>query len=353
MERKLKRTAAAGIIAMTAVAAMPFVSVNAYAETDSFLTAVDVDGLLIDKAAVVTVEQENAEELNVTIASALDYSSDELSAFTNTDGNPFVISCQDAYGIKYNPDTTVVMSYCDEYDKWGDLKIRRHESDDYLGETKTGKKRIYWECNADCLQAGTGLFGCRILLSGDDGAEVEIFGRKYTLTAETADAPVMFDTADIEPVVPETAPPAPMPVLSNISGFGTELETMETTNAVHSEKPAETSETAVTTTDTTVTVTETTAVMTEMPVQTVSETVQTISETFPVMPAVQETETTVQTETISVQPTEQEWKVIQVTIPDENTEETADTETSFPIIPTIAGNVAAILIGFLVKIKFF
>lgn len=346
MERKFKRAAAAGIIAMTAVAAMPFVSVNAYAETDNFRTAVDVDGLLIDNAAVVTVEQENAEELNVTIASALDYSSDELSAFTNTDGNPFVISCQDAYGIKYNPDTTVVMSYCDEYDKWGDLKIRRHESDDWLGEAKTGKKRIYWECNADCLQAGTGLFGCRILLSGDDGAEVEIFGRKYTLTAETADAPVMFDTADIEPVVPETAPPAPMPVLSNISGFGTELETTETTNAVHSEKTAETSETAVTTTNTTVTVTETTAVMTEMPVQT-------ISETFPVMPAVQETETTVQTETISVQPTEQEWKVIQVTIPAENTEETADTETSFPIIPTIAGNVAAILIGFLVKIKFF
>ena len=346
MERKFKRAAAAGIIAMTAVAAMPFVSVNAYAETDNFRTAVDVDGLLIDNAAVVTVEQENAEELNVTIASALDYSSDELSAFTNTDGNPFVISCQDAYGIKYNPDTTVVMSYCDEYDKWGDLKIRRHESDDWLGEAKTGKKRIYWECNADCLQAGTGLFGCRILLSGDDGAEVEIFGRKYTLTAETADAPVMFDTADIEPVVPETVPSAPMPVLSNISGFGTELETTETTNAVHSEKTAETSETAVTTTNTTVTVTETTAVMTEMPVQT-------ISETFPVMPAVQETETTVQTETISVQPTEQEWKVIQVTIPAENTEETADTETSFPIIPTIAGNVAAILIGFLVKIKFF
>ena len=60
MERKFKRAAAAGIIAMTAVAAMPFVSVNAYAENDSFLTAVDVDGLLIDKAAVVTVEQENA-----------------------------------------------------------------------------------------------------------------------------------------------------------------------------------------------------------------------------------------------------------------------------------------------------
>ena len=366
MEKKMKKAIAVSAIAMTAVTAMPFASVNAYAEkgVDNFKTSIDVDGLLINNAALVSIEQASMEEMDVTVASVLDYSKEQLSALTGTDGNPFVISCQDAYGIKYNPDTTAVMFYCDEYDDWGDLKIRSHNSDDWLGSEKTGKKRIYWERNADCLKAGTGLFGCRILLFGDDSAEVEVFGKKYTLTAETTNAletpPVpMYATVDTEPVTPETAPavqetvPITMPVLSNVEDFGTKLET----TAVTTTKLTET--TAVTTTAVTTT-TAATTILAETTVQT-APMVQTVPETSPVMPApaVQETtaetimpETVAEAEEISVQPAEGEWKVVQVMIPEEATAETEDT-SAFPIIPTIAGNAIVVLVGFLVKMKFF
>jgi len=375
MEKNLKKAIAASVVAMTALTAVP-VTANADSKyTDTFMTAIDVDGMLINNAALVAIESENTEELDVSVAVVADYSAEELSALTGTSGDPFVISCSEMYGIKYNPETTAVMFYCDEYDEWGDVKVRSHNSDDYLGQNKTGKKRVYWERNTDCLKAGTGIFGCHILMFGDDNAEVEIFGRKYTLTAEmTMDAPELVPellyTEETESETPVTAPALPNPpvqetaigVLSNLDGLGTDIAE---TSSTSSEKSAETTtetrvtETTVTSSSSAVTTTAETTVSTvsETVSESTAETVKPADETAPVQPApiVQETETdeSEQAEISETDETDGEWKVVQVMLPTETNGETAETETGFPILPALAGNVAAILIGFLVKIKFF
>ena len=352
MERKIKKAIALSAVAVTAMTAVPSAICAEADSTESFPIALECDDILMDNIADCTVNLTDGRiQIDVTVNQT--YTPEKLKEIT---GQAYpCIWFNDESGIVWNPEECYLSYSCNEMTPLGSWRVIQKTFLYPNGINSDGRYYTIFQKNDNGLLAGEH-FGCTVsVLENIPQTTVKVFGKDFVVTnslledaPENAPAPV--DTTD-EGTVPEMSETfqttVDMSVLSNLKGIGTDVaedtsETESETQVTESQVTSSETTTTTTVTETTMTVTETAPVIQKMQESVSESAMQTSFET---------TETT--TDETTEMETEQKWKVVQVMMPTEITEETSEPKKEFPIIPAIAGNAVALLIGFLVKVKFF
>lgn len=352
MERKIKKAIALSAVAVTVMTAVPSAICAEADSTESFPIALECDDILMDNISDCTVNLTDGRiQIDVTINQT--YTPENLKEIT---GQAYpCIWFNDESGIVWNPEECYLSYSCGEMTPLGSWRVIQKTFLYPDGINSDGRYYTIFRKNDNGLLAGEH-FGCTVsVLENVPQTTVKVFGRDFVATnslledaPENAPAPV--DTAN-EETVPEMSETfqttVDMSVLSNLKGIGTDVaedtsETESETQVTESQVTSSETTTTTTVTETTMTVTETAPVIQKMQESVSESAMQTSFET---------TETT--TDETTEMETEQKWKVVQVMMPTEITEETSEPKKEFPIIPAIAGNAVALLIGFLVKVKFF
>ena len=353
MERKIKKAIALSAVAVTAIATVPSAICAEADSTESFPIALECDDILMDNIADCTVNLTDGRiQIDVTVNQT--YAPEKLKEIT---GQAYpCIWFNDESGIVWNPEECYLSYSCSEMTPLGSWRVIQKTFLYPDGINSDGRYYTIFRKNDNGLLAGEH-FGCTVsVLENVPQTTVKVFGKDFVVTNSLLEdapenAPALVDTAN-EETVPEMSETfqttVDMSVLSNLKGIGTDVA--EDTSETESE--TQVTESQVTSSETTTTTTTTTS----------AETIATtVTETAPIFQKMQEstvqtsaeTAMTTTTAETTVNETEQKWKVVQVMLPTETTAEPSEPKKEFPIILALAGNVAAILVGVLVKIKFF